>query len=266
VVADDGPLPVTSRRQRALLCRLLVDPNRVVPRDALLDAMWDERPPATAGKALQVQVHALRRLLGRDRVTTAPVGYGLRVEPGELDAERLELALRDGRARLAAGDAEGAAETLRRALALWRGRPLEDVAYHRFAGAEIARLEELRDAATEERVEAELALGRHGELVPELEALVGTSPLRERLQAQLVLALYRCGRQLDALDAHRRARERLRDEAGLEPGPALRALQRAILEQDAALEGETPEVRARRHLPAPATPLVGRDEVFADVV
>jgi predicted ATPase/DNA-binding SARP family transcriptional activator len=205
-----------------------------------------------------VQVHGLRKRLGADRILTDGPGYRLRVEPGELDSARFEELLDRGRVELAADEAARAGATLRDALALWRGPPLADVAYEPFAQAEIGRLDESRLVALEERVAADLALARHAELVPELEALAGGHPLRERLQAQLMLALYRSGRQADALAVFRRARRSLRDELGLEPGPELRELHAAILRHDPALRLEPPELRARRHLPAPQTRLVGR--------
>jgi predicted ATPase len=203
-------------------------------------------------------VHALRKRLGAERIATEGPGYRLRVERGELDLEQFERLVAQGRSALGSGATEEAASLLREALGLWRGPALADVAYEPFAQSELARIEELRLVALEERVEADLALGRQLELVPELEALVAEHPLRERLHGQLMLALYRSGRQTDALAAFRDVRRTLRDELGLEPGPELQELQQAILRQDAALRVEPPELRARRHLPAPLTPLVGR--------
>jgi predicted ATPase/DNA-binding SARP family transcriptional activator len=254
-----------SGRQTRLLATLLLSAGEVVPRDRLIDALWGERPPATAANALQVQVHSLRKRLGQERIATDGPGYRLALEPGELDSERFERLVARGRNELAAGDAEASSGSFREALALWRGPALADVAYEPFAQAEIARLEELRLVAQEERIEAELALARTDDLVPELEALVAEHPARERLHGQLMLALYRDGRQAEALTVYRRARQSLRDELGLDPGPELQELQRAILRQDAALRIEPREVRARRHLPAPQTPLVGRQRELADV-
>ncbi|HEX3455905.1 MAG TPA: BTAD domain-containing putative transcriptional regulator [Gaiellaceae bacterium] len=268
-VLDEGGQPVAlgSGRQPLLLACLLLDANEVISRDRLIEALWGERPQKTARNALQVQIHALRRRIGTERITTEGPGYRLRVESGELDLERFERLVALGRSRVAAGDAKAGASNLGEALGLWRGAALADVTYEAFAQADIARLEELRLAAVEERVAADLALGRHVELVPELEALVADQPLRERLHGQLMLALYRSGRQTDALGAFRRFRRSLSEELGLEPGPELQELQQAILRQDAALRVEPPELRARRHLPAPQTPLVGRprelDEVSA---
>lgn len=234
-------------------------------RDRLIDALWGARPPASSANALQVQIHALRKLLGEERITTEGPGYRLRVEPDELDVERFERLAARGRNELAAGNADAAAATLRTALALWRGPAFEDVAYEQFARAEIARLEELRLFVLEERIAADLALARHESLAPELEALVASHPTRERLHGQLMLALYRSGRQADALAVFRRTRRALRDELGLDPGPELQQLEQAVLRQDPALRVEPPGVRARRHLPAPRAPLVGRRRELEEV-
>ena len=258
-VTDGGrSVPLGSGRQPLLLSCLLLRANEVVSRDQLIDALWGEQPQKTSRNALQVLVHALRKRLGQDRIGTEGPGYRLRVEPGELDLERFERLFAQGRAALASGDADAAASLLRDALGLWRGPALADVAYEAFAQTDIARLEELRLVALEERVEADLALARHAELVPELEALVADHQLRERLHGQLILALYRSGRQTDALATFRRIRRALSEELGLEPGPELQELQQAILRQDAALRVEPPELRTRRHLPAARTALVGR--------
>ncbi|HXV58661.1 MAG TPA: BTAD domain-containing putative transcriptional regulator, partial [Gaiellaceae bacterium] len=257
VVDDDHVLPVGTGRQTRLLAALLLAAGEVVSRDRLIDALWGESPPASAANALQVQVHSLRKLLGQERIATEGPGYRLQVEAGELDAERFERLVTRGRCELGSGNAEAAAAALHEALSLWRGPAFADVAYELFAQGEIARLEELRLVALEERLEADLALARHKELVPELESLVSAHPARERLYGLLMLALYREGRQTDALAVFRRARRTLR-EVGLDPGPELKELQQAVLRQDEALRIETPEIRARRHLPAATTPLVGR--------
>jgi predicted ATPase/DNA-binding SARP family transcriptional activator len=261
-----GPLQVSdvelaSGRQVALLSCLLMAGEQTSSRDRLIDALWGEQPPASATNSLQVHVHALRRRLGADRIATEASGYRLRLEPGELDLERFEQLVARGRAEAPAA----AAETLREALDLWRGPAYEDVRYEAFAQAEVARLDELRLAALEDRIEADLQLGRHRELVSELEALVSEHAGRERLSGQLMLALYRSDRQAAALEVFARAREALRDELGLEPGPALQELQAAILRQDAGLVVEAPELRARRRLPAPETPLVGRGAELAEL-
>src|SRR4051794_4224262 len=222
VLSDGRPLDLGGQKPRALLALLLLEANRVVPRDALIDALWDESPPETARKALQVHVSQLRKALGRERLQTAEPGYRLCVEPGELDLDRFRGLEDEGR--------------LDDALALWRGAPLADLGEQRFARAAAARLAELRLACLEERADRALAAGRHAELAGELEALVTANPLRERLRAQLMLCLYRCGRQADALEAYRAGRAVLVDELGIEPGRPLRDLQAAILRQDGALD------------------------------
>ncbi len=234
---EDGHLvTLGAAKQRALLAVLLLHANEVVSSDRIVDQLWGERAPTKAAKSVQVYVSQLRRLLGEGRLETEGRGYLLRVEPGELDADRFQALLEEGREAHEAGAAARAAETLRTALDLWRGTPLADVAYEQFAQAEIARLEELRLSALEERIEADLALGRHAALVPELESLVRSEPLRERLRAQLMLALYRSGRQAEALDVYQDARRRLVDELGLEPSRRLYELERGILTQDRALD------------------------------
>jgi len=236
-------LDVGSGKQRALLALLLLRAGKVVSTDGLIDALWGERPPPSAPNSIHIYVSRLRKALGNGRLETRGHGYLLRLGAAELDLARFEDLLVEGRDLLAGGDATRAAEALRAALALWRGTPLSDFASEPFAQGEIARLEELHLSALEERIEADLALGRHAELVPELEALVREHPLRERLRAQLMLALYRSGRQADALAAYREGRRRLAEEHGLEPGRALQELERAILRQDAELD---PPERASR--------------------
>ena len=239
-VVDDGrELPVGGAKQRALLALLLLHANRVVSRDRLIDELWEDDPPETARTALQVHVSQLRKVLGRERIVTQVPGYLVRVEPDELDLERFERML----SGIEHGDSARAAETLREALALWRGLPLGNLDGS-FASAERARLEERHVLALEQRIDAELALGLHAELVPELEALVRENPLRERLRAQLMLALYRSGRQADALEVYRQGRRLLADELGLEPGEELRRLEKAILEHDASLVAPEPPAAA----------------------
>src|SRR5919204_595850 len=186
-------------KQRTLLALLLVHVNDPVPRDRLIDEIWGDEPPETARTALQVHVSQLRKVLGGERIETRAPGYRVRIEPDALDLERFERLVAEGRDALAGGDAERSADALREALALWRGEPLAELGEGPFAQRECTRLEELRLAALEERVEADLQLGRHARLVPELERLVREHPLRERLRGQLMLALYRCGRQADGL-------------------------------------------------------------------
>ena len=229
------PLELGAGKQRALLVLLLLRAGEIVSTDRLIDALWGERPPPSALNSVHIYVSQLRKALGNGRLETHGHGYLLALEPEQLDLGRFERLLGDGRELLASGDADRAAGALRAALGLWRGPPLSDVAFEPFAQAEIARLDELRLAALEERIEADLALGRHAELVPELEGLVREHPLRERLRAQLMLALFRSGRQSEALDAYQQARKLLSTELGLEPGRRLRELEAAILRQDAQL-------------------------------
>ena len=241
-------------RQRALLAILLTRANQVVARDVLIDQLFGEEPRGTAAGLLQVYVSRLRKSLEPDRkhrqqtgiiVTKAP-GYLVRVERDELDLERFERLAEEGREALLAGDPEAARERLVEALALWRGPALADFSYEPFAQAEARRLDELRLAALEDRIDADLALGRHAALVGEVEGLVEQFPLRERLRGQLMLALYRSGRQAEALDAYQAARRVLVDDLGLEPSAALQELERAILRQDPSL-GLTPS----KALPSP---------------
>jgi YVTN family beta-propeller protein len=234
-------------RQRALLALLLLHPNETLSSERLVDELWGERAPATAPKVIQNHVSTLRRVLGDGRLVTRGSGYALLTESGELDAERFEGLVVEGRAALHSGDPDRAAAMLRDALNLWRGPPLSDFAYESFAQTEITRLDERRLVALEERIEADLALGRHADLVGELEALVAEHPLRERLRGQLILALYRSGRQAEALHAYQETRRTLVEELGLEPGQALQRLHTAILQQDPALDppaGPEPAVRA----------------------
>jgi DNA-binding SARP family transcriptional activator len=228
-IALGGPKP------RALLTVLALEPGRVVSVDRLVEALWPGRPPDTAPHAVQVYVSQLRKALGGAMLVTRAPGYVLEVEPARVDAHRFAQLVDDGRAALEAGDPVAAGGALREALALWRGPALADFVYEPFAQTDIARLEELRTVALEERIEADLTLGRHMELVAELEALVQAQPLRERPRAHLMLALYRSGRQADALAAYRAARDTLVEELGLEPGPELRELEAAILRQDESL-------------------------------
>jgi DNA-binding SARP family transcriptional activator/DNA-binding beta-propeller fold protein YncE len=235
VIRDGRPLRLGGERQRALLALLLLDANRPVSSDRLIDALFGPEALDTASNALQVAVSRLRRLLGEDVLLTRPRGYELCVGPGQLDLELFERLAGEGRAALEAGDALAAAARLRDALALWRGRPLADLSGLDVAQAEIRRIEELQLAAVMDRVDSDLALGRGQELVPELETLAAGNPLQERLRGQLMLALYRAGRQADALAVYRSTRELLADELGLEPSRAMRDLERAILEHDPAL-------------------------------
>jgi YVTN family beta-propeller protein len=250
-VSEDGqPLDVGAGKQRALLAVLLLSAGEVVSSDRLIDTLWEEPPPASASNSVHVYVSQLRKALRDGRLETRGHGYLLVLEPEQLDLGRFERLLGEGRELLAGGEPGRAAESLRAALGLWRGPPLSDFAAEPFAQGEIARLEELRVAALEERVEADLALGRHAELIPELEALVREHPLRERLRAQLMLALYRSGRQTEALDTYQHARRTLGDDLGLEPGRTLQELEGAVLRHDAQLDlaekPAAPRVRSRR--------------------
>ena len=240
---DDGaPVALGGVRQRALLAVLALHANQVVSTDRLIDELWGEHPPSTAVHTVQVFVSRLRGALGPagERLLTRPPGYVLELGADELDAARCERLYDSGRSTLRAGDASVAVALLQIAQALWRGPPLADFTYEPFAQAAIARLEELRLSCREEIIEAELALGRHQQLVPELEAFVRERPLRERARGKLMLALYRCGRQAEALEDFRQARHKLIDELGVEPGVALRELHEAILRQDATLEFPAP--------------------------
>ena len=226
-----GPKP------RALLAMLLLDANEPVSRDRLIEGLWGDDPPPSADQTLDSYVSRLRRVLGADRVVRRPPGYLLVVEPGELDLERFERLVEGG--------------SLHEALGLWRGPALADVLYEPFAGEEAERLEDRRLVALEDRIEADLAAGEGARLVPELEALTQEHPFRERLTAQRMLALYRAGRQADALAVMREARQRLDDELGLAPGPRLRELEQQILDQDPRLDPPRPvaapgPARARR--------------------
>jgi DNA-binding SARP family transcriptional activator len=236
VVGDDGPIRLGGPRQRATLAILLLSANRVVPVERLADELYAGRPPVSAVTQVQRQVSELRRALGSaEIIETRSPGYLLRLRDDALDLGRFERLTAEADRARGLDDAR-AAGLLREALALWRGPPLADLAYEPFARAAVERLEELRLAALEEQVEAELALGRHAALVPELEALVAEQPLRERLRGQLMLALYRAGRQAEALEAYRATRQALVESFGLEPSEPLQALERAILTHDPALE------------------------------
>ena len=251
IAAGGQPLPVQGARTRAVLAMLLVHANQVVPADRLTAELWAGQPADRAAASLQVRVSQLRKALRAageaDRLVTRPPGYLIRVTPGELDAPRFEQLARDGETALAAGDGALAARRLDEALGLWRGAALADVDDAPFAQAEARRLEERRLAALESRAEALLACGGHRELIGELETLTAAHPLRERLWAHRMLALYRAGRQAEALRAYRDLRAILAGELGIEPSPALRELEGRILRQDAALAPPAPgEDRAGR--------------------
>lgn len=242
---EGNRLELAGGRQRALLALLALRPNELVSSEWLIEELWEGRPPPTAAKALQNLIAQLRRALDRDQrvLITRPQGYELRMDSDAIDAHRFERLAVEGMANVES-DPASAGRYLRDALALWRGEPLANFAYSGFAQAEIARLQELRLGALEVRIDADLACGRHADLVPEVEALVAAYPLRERARGQLMLALYRSGRQADALEEYRKARTLLRDELGLEPGRELKQLEQAILAQDEAL-GPVPKLPPR---------------------
>ena len=221
---EDGSRPVIlpQGRQRLLLAVLLANANQVVSRDRLIDALWEDAAPPSAAGSLHNLVSGVRRAVG-DALVTRDGGYALCVAPGELDAERFASLAERGSTALAAGDAERAEAILREALALWRGPPLGDLAGHRALADEAARLDEARLVALEDRIDADLLLGRHHEIIVELQTLTAQHPLRERLHAQQMLALYRSGRQAEALTAYRDTRERLVGELGIEPACAAAA-------------------------------------------
>lgn len=237
VVNDGESFVLGALQQRALLAVLVLHRGETVSIDRLIDQLWGERAPATATKTVQVYVSHLRRALSAGVIVTQGRSYRLAVEADQVDADQFEALRAEGRRALADGDAARAKDRLCSALGLWRGEPLADFAYDPFAQEAIGRLQESRLAAREDRIEADLALGSDGELIPEIEALIASNPLRERLSGQLMLALYRAGRQADALAVYRKTSELLREELGLEPGPRLQKLERSILEHDTSLDG-----------------------------
>jgi DNA-binding SARP family transcriptional activator len=239
VVGETGPVRLGGPKQRATLAMLLLHANSVVSVDRLADALYAGAAPVTAVTQVQRQISELRKALGSESaIETRSPGYLIRISPDQLDLHSFERWTEEASRALAQGEAQPAADLLRQALGLWRGAPLGDLAYESFAQISIERLEDIRLAALEQRIEAELALGRHTQLVGELEGLVAEHPLRERIRSQLMLALYRSGRQAEALDVYRRTRETLVREFGIEPTPALRELERAILAQDPSLDFE----------------------------
>ena len=243
-VVDDGrTVELGGSKPRALLAILLLRANEVVSRDHLIEDLWGERAPETASTALHGYVSQLRKALEPRRgehehqvlITRAP-GYLLRVDPEQFDLRRFERLVREAKGGLGEGDAQSASSTLAKALALWRGPPLAELGSAPFISVESLRLRELRLSALEERIEAELSLGHHVDIVGELDALVAEHPLRERLRGQLMLALYRSGRQAEALETYRRSRQSLVEELGIEPGVELQQLEKAILNHDPALQ------------------------------
>ena len=259
-------LALGAPKQRALLAVLLVHRGEPVSRDRLIDEIWGEQPPASANKIVQGYVSNLRKVLGGGFLVSRGRGYSLQVDPGQLDADRFEALVAEARTASQRGYARTAVGRLREALALWCGPPLADFAYESFAQPEIARLRESRLVALEERIAAELELGDQARLVGELEALVREHPLREGFTAELMLALYRSGRQADALEVYRHASELLRHELGLEPSPQLRELERSILKQEPTVDSPRAAPAPPANLPMPATPFVGRRHELAELV
>ncbi len=280
-----GPLEVsegarrirlTGSKQHALVALLALNAGRLLPVDRLVDALWGDAEPRDGVNALQHQVSRLREAVGRERVTWQGSGYALEVPEDSVDVRRFEQMAGEGRAALRRGDASAAVAALRSALGLWRGPPLDGLPAQPWVLAEVARLEHLRLDVVEDRIEAELTLGLHAELVGELQVLVGEHRFRERLWGQLMVALYRSGRQADALEAYRAAGHALADGHGLDPGPELQRLQAAILAHDPALApivtamsqapaGAAPPERAPGNLPALLTSFIGRHEQLPEV-
>jgi predicted ATPase/DNA-binding SARP family transcriptional activator len=266
VVGDDGARRVVPRQQRRLLAALIAQAGNAVPVDALIEALWGESPPPSAAKLAQVYVSQLRKILPAPcRIETRASGYRLDLGTTSLDAARFEQLLAEGKAASREENPALGASRLRRALGLWRGPAFGEFAYEEFARQPSARLEELRLAALEERIDAELALGRDAEVLSELIGLATKEPLRERLQAQLMLALYRSGRQVEALEVYARTRSRLLEELGLDPGQELELLQRRILQQDRALEVPPNTRPVGPPLPVPANALLGRERELAEL-
>jgi len=285
VLDESRAITLGGSKQRALLALLLLHVNETLSTDRLIDELWGERPPANAAKTVQMQISRLRKALAGEAgngsasaVVTREGGYELTLDPERLDSHRFERLVADGRSELAGGYPERALSMLDEALSLWRGAPLPELAFQPYAQREVGRLDDLRVAALERLIEAKLALGRHAEVVGQLDALIGEYPYREGLRAQLMLALYRSERQADALQVYQDARRTLVDELGIEPGERLRGLERAILAQDPTLatpavdtvelrpEGDAHDVAWRAppagptsRLPEPPTRTIGRD-------
>src|SRR5215471_17529579 len=257
VLDERGPVALGTVKERLVLAVLLLHANEVVSRDRLIDELWGESPPPTAKKAVNVYVSQLRKALTGDStrpIETAVGGYRLSVDPDRLDVTHLQTLLAQGRASASAGEVDAASELFRQALALWRGRTLAGLELEAVGRHEIEQLEELRLTALMDRIDCDLALGRHEQLIGELNRLVGEHPLRERLRAQQMLALYRADRQAEALDAYQHARQTLVDDLGIEPSEALQRLQKGILAHDPALEIPTGVGARNGTTAAPAPP------------
>ena len=268
-LVEGEPVSLGAPKQRVLLAHLLLQANEAVPAERLVDALWPEEPPASARHAVQVYVSRLRRTLGPHRIEARSRAYLLRVGPDHVDLIRFRRLVAEAREALAGDDAGAAVERVRDALELWRGRPLADL--HGEPGVDqlMLELEDERLAAIELRIESELEAGSSAELVPELERLIAEHPAREQLHGNLMLALYRAGREAEALGAYEGARQALLNELGLEPSPRLQELEAAIRRQDSALRRESPELRARLHLPAQPNQFIGRErelEALAELI
>lgn len=274
VGSDNGPIRIPGAKQRAILSLLASQPGEPMSVDRLIDLVWGERLPANPKNALQSQMSELRRILGDggpELIVTQPAGYLLAVEPAAVDAVRFEKMVEEGRSAVRDGDHRRGRDILGTAVGLWRGSPLPDVAGSWLADITITRLEELKLAALEDRMACDLALGRHTDVVPELEALVAERPTRERLSGQLMVALARGGRQADALEVFNRTREVLVDELGIDPGPELQETYEMILRQDddfTPAPATPPEaiVPTPASLPKPFSSFVGRGDDLARVV
>ena len=264
VIDGTAPLPLASGKQRALLAVLLLSANRTVARDRIVDDLWGDDVPASAQKMVQIHVSQLRKALPEPRLHTRAPGYALEVGEDELDLARFECLVADGRQALSLGEATKAAELLRDALGLWRGPALAEFS-EPFARSEGARLEELRPSALEWRIDADLALGRHGDVIGELETLIARDPLRERLRSQHVVALYRSGRQADALASYQAHRRTLDSELGIEPSPSLKELERRILIHDPRLGVAAPPAAGPAEAVRDARSLVTSDGSGAEI-
>jgi DNA-binding SARP family transcriptional activator len=241
VDGEPGEVVLRAAKERSLLAALALNPGQVVGFDSLIDALWGDAPPASARKTLQTYVSNVRRSLGPEVVGTAASGYVLHVAAEDVDVGRFRALVQRGEEALRRGSVQQACEDLGEAVALWRGEPFAGVGPDTGLAAVAVRLEEEYLSALEARLAAELAAGRHRELAGELQVLVREHPFRERLWGHLMVALYRSGRQADALAVYQQARARLRDELGLEPGGELRRLEQAVLDQDPSLDGPGPE-------------------------
>lgn len=269
VTQDGAPRDLGPLRQRSVLARLLIRANQPIPTERLMEELWPDEVPDTARHRLHVHISKLRAVLGdeRERLAHDTAGYRLRVEPDLVDASRFEALVADGRRELADGDPAAADRRLREALALWRGPALVEFADEPFASSEATRLEQLRLTALEDRYNAELALGLDGQLIEELRARTLEQPYREAFWEQLMLALYRAGRQADALQAYGEARTRLADELGIEPGPALRRMEQRVLAHEPALSLDLPAgasvpgapAATPSNLPLQRTTFIGRE-------